>query len=316
MKQVALLFPGQGSQFVGMCSELIRNFKSANEHLNRIQTILNKKKGPTNLLHTILEGPNDVLRKTTYAQLSIFAVSSTFLLVGKELGQIPQEVPYCMGHSLGEITALYAANIITLEEALDIILVRSSHMEKIHEQYTGMRAYLLHPQFSTEQVCELIKNLSKDIDEIVDIANINSKSQLVLSGSLNGLGYMTAYLNEHDIAVKGIDLPVSGPFHSRYMESAKIPLKQKLSEIKFKESATKVISNVTAKPYDDKNLLVEQLTHTVLWYQGIEYIKQQGIKNVIVLGPRRILANLLKNEDLDVTCISSMSELVGTTSLK
>ena len=316
MRQVALLFPGQGSQFVGMCSELIRNFKSANEHLNKIQNLIIKKKGPTDLLNTVLNGPSDQLKRTTYAQLSIFAVSSTFLLIGKELGKIPQRYPYCLGHSLGEITALYAANCITLEEAIDIIIVRSSHMENIKEKFTGMRAYLLHPQFSTHQVCQLIIQLSKNINEVVDIANINSKSQLVLSGSLNGLSYMTAYLNEHDIAVKGIDLPVSGPFHSRYMEDAKKPLLEKLKDIQFKSSPTQVISNVTALPYDDKNLLVDQLTNTVQWYDSIQYIKQQGIKSVIVLGPRRVLANLLKHEELDVMCISNMSDLVGKTSFE
>ena len=84
--------------------------------------------------------------------------------------------------------------------------------------------------------------------------------------------------------------------------------------IQFKSSPTQVISNVTALPYDDKHLLVEQLTNTVQWYDSIQYIKQQGIKNVIVLGPRRVLANLLKHEEMDVMCISNMSDLVGKTS--
>ena len=313
IRKTAVLFPGQGSQFVGMPNELIRNFPNARDHLNNIQALLNDK-GPSNLLNAMMNGPSDLLRSTKYAQLGIFAVSSAFYLIGKDLGAIPGPPSYFLGHSLGEITALYAAGHISLSDALEIISLRSEHMAKCGSVGTGMRAYLLHPHFNVNQVKDIIIEVSKTMDQMIDVANINSGSQIVVSGTTLGLRYLTAYLNEKDIAVKGIDLPVSGPFHSRFMDPARPHLKTLLDGMTWQEGQGTVVSNVTDRPYDNKYQLVEQLTKPVLWHQSIQYIKERGVTHVICLGPRRVLANLLKHENIEVTSIASMGDLVGKTS--
>ena len=294
-----LIFPGQGSQYVGMGKEVYDNFSIAKDVFHEVDDALGFK-----LSKIIFEGPENDLKITSNTQPALMATSIAILRVlEQEKGLDVSKCRFVAGHSLGEYSAICAAKAITLSDTAKILKYRGKFMLEACPEGKGSMAAVLGS--NVETVLQLIKDV-KDIDVLV-IANDNSDDQIVISGSVEAID--RAVVHSKNLGIKRvIKLPVSGPFHSPFMESAVRSLAKKLADIKVSKPTPSVISNITAKEENDpetiKDLLIAQVHGNVRWRETMYYARENGITKMIEIGAKNVLTNIAKKMLPNCECIS------------
>ncbi|CAG8496121.1 9786_t:CDS:10 [Ambispora leptoticha] len=297
----AILFPGQGAQYVGMGKDLYASFASARKVFDEADDALGG--GFKDLM---FGGLQQKLTLTENAQPSIMTVSIAILRVlEEEFGfDVSSACTYALGHSLGEYSALVATKSISLYDAVKLVRLRGEAMSKTVSQ-RGVKTAIAAVVVKSNKLAELESSMdeiraSLPEGELVELANINSSFQVVISGTSLGVDHASRLLQYKQIAARAVDLPVSAPFHCVLMKPVSEELRKAFQEIKFQPPVVEIISNVTAKPIasveDIPKLLAEQVTATIQWQRSIKYCKDRDIEHFIVFGPGRVLANLLKKE--------------------
>ena len=280
----AYLFPGQGTQFPGMGKELYKKSKLAQEYFNRANEILG-----FSVTDVMFEGSAKDLKQTKYSQPAIFLHSYILsITLGKAFK--PDMVA---GHSLGEISALAAAGSLDFESALKLIAKRASAMQKVCEiENTGMAVVIGLYDVIVRDICS-------KIDGVVVPANYNTLNQVVISGEMKALNEACKKLKPGAQAV--IKLPVSGAFHSPFMEPIVEEFGLAIEEAEFKKPICPVYQNVTARPSDSieiiKKNLINQLTHPVMWRHTILHMIEDGATDFTELGPGNFLRGLVRRID-------------------
>jgi [acyl-carrier-protein] S-malonyltransferase len=278
----AYIFPGQGSQFAGMGSDLFNRFSQARE----LFTIANHILG-YNINEIMFSGSEDDLRQTNVTQPAIFLHSVILALIrGEEF--LPEMVA---GHSLGEFSALVANRALSFEDGLKLVYTRAMAMQKACEAEPSSMAAILG--LDDNHVEEILKN----IEEIVVPANYNSPGQLVISGSVKGIEIACERLKEAG-ARRALPLKVGGAFHSPLMEPARIELANAIQKTYFSQPVCPIYQNVTAKavtdPNEIKSNLIAQLTSPVRWTQTVQNMIADGATAFIEVGPGNVLQSLVK----------------------
>jgi [acyl-carrier-protein] S-malonyltransferase len=305
----SVIFPGQGSQIVGMGKEfydrfdLVKNlFKEADDTLN------------FSISRLILEGPKEELDLTINTQPAIFIISySIYNLINKEFNIDLSKAKYFAGHSLGEYSALSCAGYLNFSDTLKILRTRGDAMQNsVPKGEGGMVAVL-------GSTVEIIEKILKDNEQnlSVQIANDNSEGQIVLSGKINDLDKLILILKENTI--KNIKLPVSAPFHCSLMNKATNIMSGELNNLNFKEGQNKLISNVTANEISNANelkyLLIKQIENRVRWRESVINMIDKGVNHFIEIGPGKVLSGLVKRISKEVK-IDSINNKVDIEGLK
>ena len=290
----SVIFPGQGSQSVGMANELYNKFETFKINFKKADDLLNYQ-----LSKIILEGPADKLNLTENTQPAIFLISySIFQVIKNEFEINLNEAKYFAGHSLGEYTALTCSGVLSFENTIKILKLRGKAMqEAVPKGEGGMIAVLGSELEILEDIINKKKNEFKCF-----IANDNSNGQIVLSGTMTNIDKLSVYLNS--LNIKNIKLSVSAPFHCELMKTATELMRNELAKIVFKEFQTSLVSNVTAQEIDDnlliRDLLIRQIESRVRWRESINYMIKNGVNNFIEIGPGKVLSGLVKRIDKKV----------------
>lgn len=305
----SVIFPGQGSQIVGMGKEFFDKYEIVKKLFQEADDTLN-----LNISKIILDGPKENLNLTANTQPAIFLVSySIFKVVKEEFNINLNEAEYFAGHSLGEYSALSCAGYLDFDKTIKILRARGEAMQNsVPKGEGGMLAVL---GTKIDNIEKILKDNEKNFK--AQIANDNSDGQIVLSGRNNDLELISVFLK--NIKIKNIKLPVSAPFHCDMMAKATEVMKEELNKIDFKESRNKLISNVTADEIQDvgdlKNLLISQIEKRVRWRESIINMINYGVKQFIEIGPGKVLTGLVKRIDQNVK-ISSINNQSDIESLK
>ena len=293
MSKKAFLFPGQGSQYVGMASDLFDNSVEAKEMILTANDALG-----VNLSYIMFNGPIDELKQTGYTQPAIFLHSVVLASIMRTI--FPAGAA---GHSLGEYSALVALGAIQFYDAIKLVRIRGQAMQQAGIDNPGTMAAIIG--MDTDKVDKLCKEAESE--GIVNCANFNSPGQVVISGSVDGV-HKAMELCKTGGAKLVKELVVSGAFHSPLMSSAKNKLKTALDETHFYHSRFPVYANVTAKSVTSKdemkNLLYEQVTSPVRWEETINNMIADGYDEFYEIGPGKVLTALLKRINPDVSCVS------------
>ena len=301
----SVIFPGQGSQIVGMGKEfydkfdLVKNlFKEADEALE------------VQISKIILEGPKEDLDLTINTQPAIFLISySIFQVIKKEFNINLNTAKYFAGHSLGEYSALSCAGYLDFKNTIKILKIRGDAMQNsVPKGEGGMVAVL-------GTTIEIIEKILKENENNfkAQIANDNSDGQIVVSGKTKDLEILSELLKEHKI--KNIKLPVSAPFHSSLMTKATDIMSKKLQEVSFQSTDNILISNVTADEIlnseELKNLLIKQIENRVRWRESVVNMINKGVNHFIEIGPGKVLSGLIKriNKGVKIDSINSKSDI-------
>ena len=287
--KTAIVFPGQGSQVVGMGKDLFENFTSAREVFQKVDEILG-----VNLAKIMFEGPSDELTKTENTQPALMAVSIALITVlEKEFGKKFEDLcSFTAGHSLGEYSALCAAKSLTLEETAKLLQVRGREMAKCGEKTTGAMAAILGVEI------EVVNAIASEAaqGEVCQVANDNSVGQVVISGSKSAID-RAIEIAKLKGAKRALALPVSGAFHSALMLDAQNKMKDALAKAEVKSPAVPVVANVTASIVTDPNqirdLLAKQITGSVRWRETMLFLASQGVEEIIEIGSGKVLAGLV-----------------------
>jgi [acyl-carrier-protein] S-malonyltransferase len=289
----AFLFPGQGSQYVGMGEDIFNQSPAVQETYNSASDILG-----FNLQDISFGGPDTRLKETQYTQPAIFVHSVVVNTILKEKDIQPHAVA---GHSLGEFSALVSAGVLEFDDALKIVKIRSTEMANSGKTTPGAMAAILGAK---DDQLEIICNQ----DGIVVPANINAPGQIVISGDIKAIN--AAIKTAKDIGIRrALKLNVSGAFHSPLMESVREPLLKIIDSVSFKDAHIPVYQNVSAKPVTDsitiqKNI-INQLESPVLWSETILNMKNEGISDFFEVGPGKVLKGLNKRiypESITINC--------------
>ena len=294
----SVIFPGQGSQSVGMAKNLYNKYRFIKELFDKADEILG-----FSLSKIILEGPKDELDQTENTQPAIFLVSySIFEMIKRETELDLRKAKYFAGHSLGEYTALTASGSLDFDQTIRLLKIRGNAMQSAVPKGEGGMLVV----FGTE-----IKNISDLLQENEKkyecfIANDNSNGQVVLSGRNKDLDLLVEDLKKKSI--KNIKLPVSAPFHCKLMSSATEIMRKEISNTEFKNPNNIIISNVTGKETNNSNqikdLLIEQIESPVRWRESIVYMINKEVRKFIEIGPGKVLSGLIKRIDKSVNLIS------------
>jgi [acyl-carrier-protein] S-malonyltransferase len=303
----SVIFPGQGSQMIGMGKEfydkfdLVKNlFKEADDTLN------------FSISKLILEGPKEELDLTANTQPAIFLISySIYHVIKKEFNIDLSKAKYFAGHSLGEYSALSCAGYLNFPDTLKILRIRGDAMQNsVPKGKGGMVAVL----GSTVEIVEkILKDNEKSLS--VEIANDNSEGQIVLSGKMDDVDKFILLLKENSI--KNIKLPVSAPFHCSLMNKATNIMNDELNKINFIEGKNKLISNVTANEISNtnelKDLLVKQIENRVRWRESVINMIGGGVNHFIEIGPGKVLSGLVKriSKEVKIDTINNQTDIEG-----
>ena len=303
----SVIFPGQGSQMVGMGKEfydkfdLVKNlFKEADDTLN------------FSISKLVLEGPKDELDLTANTQPAIFLISySIFNVITKEFKIDLNKAKYFAGHSLGEYSALSCAGYLSFSDTLRILRIRGDAMQNsVPKGQGGMVAVL-------GSTVEIIEKILKDNESSfkAQIANDNSEGQIVLSGRIEDLDKLILTLKEK--AIKNIKLPVSAPFHCSLMSKATTIMSKELNKLNFNQADNALISNVSAKEISNTNelkeLLVKQIENRVRWRESVINMINNDVNHFIEIGPGKVLSGLVKriNKDVKINTINNQGDIEG-----
>ena len=294
MKQ-SFVFPGQGSQTVGMGRDLYDNFASAKNVFDEVDEALS-----FNLSKVIFEGDMAELTQTQNTQPALMAMSMAVLsTLTKEFDYKTDSVAFVAGHSLGEYSALCAAGVMTLSDTARLLRARGQAMAEAALNNEGTMAVVLGLDFDT------VAQIAKDAG--VAVANDNSIGQIVLSGSLDGIE-KAKELAASAGAKRVLSIPVSGAFHSPLMQSAADKMKEQIQSSLMNTPNIPVVMNVVAEPVTDvaqiKDLLVRQITGTVLWTDTVKFFASQGVEQVVELGAGKVLAGLVKKTEPQMATVS------------
>ena len=303
----SVIFPGQGSQLVGMGKEFYDKFDIVKELFKRADDTLN-----FSISKLILEGPKEELDLTANTQPAIFLISYSIFNVAKNEFKLDlNKAKYFAGHSLGEYSALSCAGYLDFSNTLKILRIRGDAMQNsVPKGQGGMVAVL----GSTVEVIEKILTENKE-NLKVQIANDNSEGQIVLSGKAEDLEKLIQILKDNSI--KNIKLPVSAPFHCDLMNNATKIMTEELNKLNFKNGQNKLISNVTANEIKDpdelKNLLIKQIENRVRWRESVINMIKNGVNHFIEIGPGKVLSGLVKriSRDVKIDTINGQSDIEG-----
>jgi [acyl-carrier-protein] S-malonyltransferase len=281
----AYVFPGQGAQFPGMGKDLYENSELAKDLFEQANSILGFR-----ITDIMFEGEKEELTQTKVTQPAIFLHS---VILAKVLGE-DFNADMVAGHSLGEFSALVAADYMTFEDGLKLVYKRAMAMQKACEQNPSTMAAILGLEDS------VVEDICNGIDGVVVPANYNCPGQLVISGSVEAIDEACEKLTDAG-ARRALKLPVGGAFHSPLMEPAQVELANAIEETPFKEGNCPVYQNVTAKaesePNTIKSNLIKQLTASVKWTQTMQQMQSDGLSKVIEVGPGKVLQGLFKKMD-------------------
>src|SRR6056300_1358701 len=301
----SVIFPGQGSQSVGMGKEfydkydLVKSFfKEADEALN------------IPLSKIILEGPKEELDLTANTQPAIFLISySIYNVIRKEFNVDLSKAKYFAGHSLGEYSALSCAGYLNFSETIKILRIRGDAMQNSVPKGEGGMVAVLGSKV------EIIEKILNDNEQNLSaqIANDNSEGQIVLSGKTDDLDRLILILKDNSI--KNIKLPVSAPFHCNLMNKATNIMNDELNKLNFKEGENKLISNVTANKISNttelKELLVKQIENRVRWRESVINMIGSGVNHFIEIGTGKVLSGLVKriNKEVKIDSINNQGDI-------
>ena len=303
-KKVAYIFPGQGAQTVGMGKDLYDNFDSVKLLFKQADEAVGFP-----LTKIFFEGPEEELKKTSNAQPALVAVSIACLKAAQEVGGKNLPAPsYTAGHSLGEYTALAATSVIDFSTAVYLAKERGRLMyEAGLKTPGGMMAMIGIEEAVLAEIC-------KETGTV--IANINSPSQLVISGALENIA-KAGEMAKAKGAARAIPLQVSGAFHSPLMQPAVDGMTKILAKVTFKDPSVPIIANVTAQPLTHgsqiKDELLKQLCSSVQWQRSVEYMVHNGVGKFIEIGPGKVLAGLVKriNKESEMVNIGDANAVKG-----
>ena len=297
----SVIFPGQGSQFVGMGKDIFDKYDLVKKIFKNADEVLGFP-----LSKLILDGPKEELNLTKNTQPAIFLVSySIFNLAIQEFKIELNKAKFFAGHSLGEYSALSAARYLNFSETIKLLRLRGEEMQNAVPPNMGGMIVTLG-----SKIDDIEKILDKKQNDIrVEIANDNSDHQIVLSGLNNDLENFGKILKSNNI--KFLKLPVSAPFHCSLMKKATIKMRDEIEKKNFINFDNKLISNVTAKEISDKEelkkLLVKQIESRVRWRESVIYMINNGVKHFIEIGPGKVLTGLIKriNKDVKINTINN-----------
>ena len=301
----SVIFPGQGSQIVGMGKEFFDKHEIVKKLFQEADEALN-----FNISKIILEGPKEILNLTANTQPAIFLISySIFKVVKEEFNINLYDAKYFAGHSLGEYSALSCAGYLDFKRTIKILRVRGEAMQNsVPEGEGGMLAVLGR---KIDDIEKILKDNEKNFK--AQVANDNSDGQIVLSGRNTDLELISVFLK--NAKIKNIKLPVSAPFHCDLMKKATEIMRLELDKIEFNESRNKLISNVTADEIQGvnalKDLLVSQIEKKVRWRESIINMINHGVEHFIEIGPGKVLTGLIKriDQNVKITSINSQSDI-------
>ena len=301
----SVIFPGQGSQIVGMGNEFFNKFDYVKKLFKEADETLN-----FSLSKLILDGPKDELDLTINTQPAIFLISfSIFNIVKKEFNIDLDKAKYFAGHSLGEYSALSCAGYLNFSDTLKILRIRGGAMQNSVPKGEGGMVAILG---STVEIVEKILEENKK-KFIAQIANDNSEGQIVLSGKNEDLDNLILVLKERSI--KNIKLPVSAPFHCSLMSEATKIMTKELNKLDFKPSKNKLISNVTAKEIKNigelKDLLIKQIENRVRWRESVINMIDNDVNHFVEIGPGKVLSGLVKriNRKVKIDTINNYEDI-------
>jgi len=293
----SVLFPGQGSQSVGMGKKLYEKFDYVKSLFKKADEILQKP-----LSKMIIEGPKDLIDQTENTQPAIFLVSySIYQIIKKESSFDINDAKFFAGHSLGEYSALACSESLNFEQTIKLLQSRGRFMQSAVPKGQGGMLAVLGTEI--EKINEIIFKNEKNFK--CYIANDNTIGQVVVSGNLNDLNKFSEELKKNKI--KNIKLPVSAPFHCELMRSATEKMSEELSNVEFKNPKIDIISNVTARPTNDpieiKNLLIKQIESPVRWREIVTNLIDLKVEKFIEIGPGKVLSGLVKRINNNVKLI-------------
>ena len=297
----AFVFPGQGSQFVGMGKELAENFKTAKEVFQEVNDALSQ-----DLFKLMVEGPENELTLTANAQPALMANSMAIVRVlEKDFGvKLKDKAAFVAGHSLGEYSAACAAGVFSLEDTAKLLRIRGDAMQKAVPVGVGGMAAVMGVSFKDVQA---LAEACADEDNLCVAANDNADGQVVLSGHLKAIEKAVEIASEFG-AKRCIKLPVSAPFHSPLMQPAAEVMARALMQVEAHDAQIPLIANVLASAITDHKeivkRLVEQVTGSVRWRESVIYMKEQGVTDVAELGAGIVLENIIKRSDKELNAFS------------
>ena len=301
----AILFPGQGSQYVGMGSDFYNKFDLVKNIFKRVDETLN-----FSLSNIILNGPESELKLTKNPHPAIMTIGvSIFRVLNDELNLNLNKAKFFAGHSLGEYTALVCSGSLTLERAAYLLYERGKAMQDaVPNGHGAMLAIIGMTITEVEKELELLPK-----SEVCEVANDNSNEQVVVSGKKEIIKILSENLKKKK--KRGIILPVSAPFHSSLMNSASLSMKDKINNTDFVEPSPNIISNVTAKAEKNvnniKSLLFRQITSRVRWRESVNFMINEKITDFIEIGPGKVLTGLVKkiNKTVSTKSINYLDDI-------
>lgn len=293
MSKIAFVFPGQGTQYVGMGKELYENSEVAREKFDKIFQKLN-----FDLKSVMFEGTEEELKDTKNTQPAIVAMSLVLEGLLREKGITPD---YVAGHSVGEYAAIGSAGFLTTEEAVELTALRGKAMSEVSAEVSGSMAAIIG--MDSEKIEEILKS----VEGIVEAVNFNEPKQTVIAGEKEAISNACVALKEAG-ARRAMELAVSGPFHSSLMKPAGEILKEALDKFDFKTAITPLIGNTTAKEIvevaDLKEELYRQSFGPVKWVDTIKALKEAGVTKIYEIGPGKVLNGLIKKIDKEIEVIN------------
>ena len=301
MMKNAFVFPGQGSQFVGMGKDLAENFAAAREVFNEVDDTLNQK-----LFDLMANGPEQELTLTANTQPALMAVSMAVVRVlEKEFGiNLKDKAAYVAGHSLGEYSAACAAGVFSLADTARLLRARGDAMQKAVPFGVGGMAAVIGVSF--KDINALVE-ACRDEKSVCVAANDNSDGQVVLSGHMAAIDKAVEIAPEFG-AKRCIKLPVSAPFHSPLMQPAAETMARVLMEVEARPAEIPLISNVLAAPVTDEKesikRLVEQVTGSVRWRETMNFLNEEGVTDIYELGAGKVLSGIIKRSHKEINAVS------------
>ena len=301
----SIVFPGQGSQKIGMVKEFYDKYDLAKQIFKDADAILDIP-----ITKIIFEGPENKLNLTENTQPAIFLASyCIFEIIKREFGYDFKKFKYFAGHSLGEYSALACAGSISFEDTLKILQKRGKFMQEAVPSGDGAMLAVLG--VSSKELDKILHENNKKYECF--IANDNSNFQVVISGLKKDINLLSEDLNSKKI--KNLKLNVSAPFHCKYMKTASEKMSSYINELKMNELDKPIISNVTANETSSlkeiKSLLISQIEKKVRWLESVEYMINNGVKNFVEIGPGKVLSGLIKriNKNVNVNSINSEEDI-------